>query len=97
MATIGKVLRSGEFQMLAMTRIIVAHPLVVLIDKRSKGLAPMIVAEIFAIIRQMREADRAVLLVEQYIHEALAVCDRFVAVKRGQIVLEGHPGNTSDW
>ena len=82
--------------MLAMARIMVADPSVVLIDEPSEGLAPMIVAEIFAIIRQMREAGRAVLLVEQNIHEALAVCDRFIAIERGQIVLEGHPDNTAD-
>lgn len=89
-------LSGGEQQMLAMARIMVADPSVVLIDEPSEGLAPMIVAEIFAIIRQMREAGRAVLLVEQNIHEALAVCDRFIAIERGQIVLEGHPDNTTD-
>jgi branched-chain amino acid transport system ATP-binding protein len=89
-------LSGGEQQMLAMARIMVADPRVVLIDEPSEGLAPMIVAEIFAIIRQMREAGRAVLLVEQNIHEALAVCDRFVAIERGKIILEGHPDDPAD-
>jgi branched-chain amino acid transport system ATP-binding protein len=89
-------LSGGEQQMLAMARIMVAEPSVVLIDEPSEGLAPMIVAEIFAIIREMREAGRAILLVEQNIHEALTVCDRFIAIERGQIVLEGNPDSAGD-
>lgn len=82
-------LSGGEQQMLAMARILVAEPRVVLIDEPSEGLAPMIVAEIFAILREMRASGCAVLLVEQNIHEALSVCDRFVLIERGTIVFEG--------
>lgn len=82
-------LSGGEQQMLAMARILVAEPRVVLIDEPSEGLAPMIVAEIFAILREMRESGCAILLVEQNIHEALSVCDRFVLIERGAIVFEG--------
>jgi branched-chain amino acid transport system ATP-binding protein len=89
-------LSGGEQQMLAMARIMVADPDVVLIDEPSEGLAPMVVAEIFAIIRQMRDDGKAVLLVEQNIHEALSVCDRFVAIERGQVVLEGDPEEAED-
>lgn len=89
-------LSGGEQQMLAMARIMVADPDVVLIDEPSEGLAPMIAAEIFAIIRQMRDDGKAVLLVEQNIHEALSVCDRFVAIERGRVVLEGDPENAED-
>ncbi|MFB9150405.1 ABC transporter ATP-binding protein [Roseovarius ramblicola] len=89
-------LSGGEQQMLAMARIMVADPDVVLIDEPSEGLAPMIVAEIFAIIRQMRDDGKAVLLVEQNIHEAVSVCDRFVAIERGRIVLDGDPEDAED-
>jgi branched-chain amino acid transport system ATP-binding protein len=89
-------LSGGEQQMLAMALIMVADPDVVLIDEPSEGLAPMIVAEIFAIIRQMRDDGKAVLLVEQNIHEALSVCDRFVAIERGRVVLEGDPEDAED-
>ena len=82
-------LSGGEQQMLAIARIMVAEPRVVLIDEPSEGLAPMIVAEIFAIVREMRDAGCAIVLVEQNIHEALAVCDRFVLIERGSIVFEG--------
>lgn len=89
-------LSGGEQQMLAMARIMVAEPKVALIDEPSEGLAPMIVAEIFAIVREMRDEGCAIVLVEQNIHEALAVCDRFVAIERGQIVLSGDPDVDAD-
>lgn len=82
-------LSGGEQQMLAIARVMVAEPRVVLIDEPSEGLAPMIVAEIFAIVREMRDAGCTIVLVEQNIHEALAVCDRFVLIERGCIVFEG--------
>jgi branched-chain amino acid transport system ATP-binding protein len=89
-------LSGGEQQMLAMARIMVTEPKVALIDEPSEGLAPMIKAEIFAIVRQMRDEGCAIVLVEQNIHEALAVCDRFVAIERGQIVLSGNPDVDAD-
>ena len=75
--------------MLAIGRVLVGSPSAMLIDEPSEGLAPMIVAEIFAIIRDLKEKGVAVLLVEQNLHEALAVCDRFYAIDRGRLVLEG--------
>jgi branched-chain amino acid transport system ATP-binding protein len=92
----GNTLSGGEQQMLAMARVIVSKPKVVLVDEPSEGLAPMIVAEVFAIIREMREAGEIVLLVEQNVHEALAVCDHFVLIERGAIVMKGDPETDSD-
>lgn len=82
-------LSGGEQQILAMARATISGPQIVLIDEPSEGLAPMIVAEIFALIRELREDGAAILLVEQNIHEALAVTDRFVALERGKVVMEG--------
>jgi branched-chain amino acid transport system ATP-binding protein len=86
---LGTTLSGGEQQMLAMARILVGAPKLVLVDEPSEGLAPMIVAEIFAIIRELRDSGCIVLLVEQNVHEALKVTDRFVVIERGQIVLSG--------
>jgi len=86
---LGTTLSGGEQQMLAMARVLVGAPKLVLVDEPSEGLAPMIVAEIFAIIRELRERGCIVLLVEQNVHEALKVADRFVVIERGQIVLAG--------
>jgi branched-chain amino acid transport system ATP-binding protein len=56
----------------------------------------MIVAEVFAIVRELRERGCIVLLVEQNVHEALSVTDRFVLIERGQIVLAGDAELESD-
>jgi branched-chain amino acid transport system ATP-binding protein len=79
----------GEQQMLAMARVLLGNPKVVLIDEPTEGLAPMIVAEIFAMIRELRDLGALVLLVEQNVHQALTVADRFCLIERGRIVLSG--------
>lgn len=85
----GTTLSGGEQQMLAMARVMLAKPDVVLIDEPSEGLAPMIVAEVFGIIRDMCEMGSIVLLVEQNVHEALAVSDNYLLIERGAVVLRG--------
>lgn len=82
--------------MLAIARVMVGEPKLLLVDEPSEGLAPMIVAEIYRIIAEMRQTGRTILLVEQNVHQALTLCDRFVAIERGRIVLEGVAGNESD-
>ncbi len=86
----GTTLSGGEQQMLAMARVMIGQPRVVLIDEPSEGLAPMIVADIFAIIAEMKASGMIVLLVEQNVAGALAVSDRFYAIERGSVVLEGN-------
>jgi branched-chain amino acid transport system ATP-binding protein len=93
---LGTTLSGGEQQMLAIARVMVGEPKLVLVDEPSEGLAPMIVAEIFAVIRGLRERGAIVVLVEQNVHEALSLADRFYAVERGQIVVAGAADNTSD-
>jgi branched-chain amino acid transport system ATP-binding protein len=67
-----------------------------LIDEPSEGLAPMIVADLFAIIKEMKQAGCAILLVEQNVHQALTVCDQFGVIERGRIVLSGRANDKSD-
>jgi branched-chain amino acid transport system ATP-binding protein len=93
---LGTTLSGGEQQMLAMARVLVGAPKLVLIDEPSEGLAPMIVAEIFSIIRELRDQGCIVLLVEQNVHEALSVTDRFIVIERGRIVMSGDSENTTD-
>ncbi|MBO6720175.1 MAG: ABC transporter ATP-binding protein [Rhizobiaceae bacterium] len=93
---LGTTLSGGEQQMLAIARVLIGEPKAILIDEPSEGLAPMIVAEIFAIIRELKEQGVAVLLVEQNLHEALSVCDRFYAIDRGAVVLEGDAEDDED-
>jgi branched-chain amino acid transport system ATP-binding protein len=93
---LGTTLSGGEQQMLAMARVLVGRPKLVLIDEPSEGLAPMIVAEVFAIVRELRDHGCIVLLVEQNVHEALSVTDRFIVIERGSVVLAGNGEDAAD-
>lgn len=93
---LGTTLSGGEQQMLAMARVMIGTPTLLLIDEPSEGLAPMIVADLFAIIKEMKQSGCAILLVEQNVHQALTVCDRFAVIERGQIVLSGRADNAAE-
>lgn len=93
---LGTTLSGGEQQMLAMARVMVGDAKLLLIDEPSEGLAPMIVEDIYGVISEMKKSRRSILLVEQNVALALKVCDRFVAIERGQIVLQGDPANEKD-
>ncbi len=86
---IGVTLSGGEQQMLAIARVLVGAPRVVLIDEPTEGLAPMIVDEIFAILEGLRREGIAILLVEQKVFRAVRICDRYYVLERGQVVAEG--------
>jgi branched-chain amino acid transport system ATP-binding protein len=92
----GTTLSGGEQQMLAMARVMVGEPKLLLVDEPSEGLAPMIVVDLYAIIAEMRRAGCAILLVEQNVTQALDVCDRFIVIERGKIVLGGDARAPSD-
>lgn len=85
----GKSLSGGEQQMLAIARVLVGEPKLLLIDEPTEGLAPIVAEEIFALIASLRSEGISVLLVEQHLHRALDVCTRCYAMSRGQIVFEG--------
>jgi branched-chain amino acid transport system ATP-binding protein len=85
----GTTLSGGEQQMLAMARVMIGEARLLLIDEPSEGLAPMIVADLFAIIKDMKQSGCSILLVEQNVHHALTVCERFAVIERGRIVMTG--------
>jgi branched-chain amino acid transport system ATP-binding protein len=82
-------LSGGEQQMLAIGRAMMGKPRLLLLDEPSMGLAPMIVSQIFDIIREINEAGVTVLLVEQNAAQALALADRGYVLETGELVLEG--------
>jgi branched-chain amino acid transport system ATP-binding protein len=84
----GRTLSGGEQQMLAIARVLVGEPRLLLIDEPTEGLAPMVVEEIFALVEQLRDEGIAILLVEQHVRRALAVCNRAYVMARGQVVFE---------
>ena len=89
----GGTLSGGEQQMLAIGRALMGKPRLLLLDEPSMGLAPLIVAQIFDIIREINDQGVTVLLVEQNAAQALALADRGYVLETGEIVLDGHrPG-----
>ena len=82
-------LSGGEQQMLAMGRALMARPKILLLDEPSMGLAPILVKEIFHIIREINEQGTTILLVEQNARMALSVADRAYVMETGNIVLSG--------
>ncbi|ABO50251.1 amino acid/amide ABC transporter ATP-binding protein 2, HAAT family [Desulforamulus reducens MI-1] len=82
-------LSGGEQQMLAMGRALMSRPNVLLMDEPSMGLAPMLVQEIFAIIKEINETGTTILLVEQNAHMALSIAHRAYVLETGEVVLVG--------
>jgi branched-chain amino acid transport system ATP-binding protein len=82
-------LSGGEQQMLAMARALMAKPKIMLMDEPSMGLSPLLVKEIFRIIKDINKKGTTVLLVEQNAKMALAIADRAYVLETGKITLEG--------
>lgn len=82
-------LSGGEQQMLAISRALMSRPRILMLDEPSLGLAPLIVAEIFRIIKSLKESGMTILLVEQMANQALAISDRAYVLEVGSIVMEG--------
>ena len=82
-------LSGGEQQMLAMGRALMAKPKIMLLDEPSMGLSPLLVKEIFSIIKHINELGTTVLLVEQNAKMALSIADRAYVLETGNIVLSG--------
>ena len=86
---IAGTLSGGEQQMLAMGRALMSRPKMLLLDEPSMGLAPLLVREIFHIIRDINAAGTTVLLVEQNAHMALSIANRAYVLETGKIILSG--------
>jgi branched-chain amino acid transport system ATP-binding protein len=79
----------GEQQMLAVGRALMSRPQLLLLDEPSLGLAPLLVKEIFAVVKRIRERGVTVLLVEQNAHLALEIADRAYVLETGRIIMSG--------
>ena len=82
-------LSGGEQQMLAMGRALMSHPKLLMLDEPSMGLAPILVEQIFDIIRELHKAGTTILLVEQNAQAALSVADRGYVLETGKVVTTG--------
>ena len=92
----GRTLSGGEQQMLAIGRALVGAPKLLLVDEPSEGLAPKVVAEIFAALAGLRAENIALLLVEQNVQRAAAISERCYVMEKGCIVAQGKPDILAD-
>lgn len=89
LSQIAGTLSGGEQQMLAIGRTLMSRPKLMLMDEPSMGLAPLLVKEIFSIIKDINQAGATILLVEQNAHMALSIANRAYVLETGKIVLQG--------
>ena len=83
-------LSGGEQQMLAMGRALLSNPELIVLDEPSMGLSPLLVGEVFEIIKSFREAGKTVLLVEQNAKKAMSISDRAYVLENGVITMSGN-------
>ena len=86
---LGGQLSGGEQQMLSIGRALMQHPELIILDEATEGLAPLIVADIWRVIGQIRASGIATLIVDRDYRKVLAHCDRAMVLQKGLVVLQG--------
>lgn len=89
-------LSGGQQQMLALARALVGEPEVLLLDEPSTGLAPLLVAEVFAKIKDLKNSGVTLILAEQNVSQALQIADRAYVMKTGRVVMAGPAGQVAE-
>jgi len=84
-------LSGGEQQMLGLARALAVRPRIIIADEMSLGLAPLVVERVFESVRSIHDAGITVVLIEQFVHQALAIADQCVIVRRGSVTWQGPP------
>ena len=89
-------LSGGQQRMLSMARVMVEAPKLLVADELSLGLAPIVVDQVYDTLGRLREAGTALLIVEQHVPHALALCDRVVLLGHGAVVWDGPAADAAD-
>ncbi|MFA5787507.1 MAG: ABC transporter ATP-binding protein, partial [Actinomycetota bacterium] len=89
MEQLGGTLSGGQQQMLAVARALVSRPRLLMLDELSFGLAPNLVRDLFSYVREIAAGGTAILLVEQFVTQALGVASRAYVLEKGRVVFEG--------
>lgn len=89
-------LSGGQQQQLSIARALIQRPRLLLVDEMSMGLAPLIVAELFAAIARLRDDGLAVVLVEQFVGDALRVADHVTVLEQGSVTVSGDPSEVQE-
>jgi branched-chain amino acid transport system ATP-binding protein len=89
-------LSGGEQQMLAVARALMSRPRILLMDEPSLGLAPMVVEDVFRIVRDLNGDGVTIFLVEQNAHMALKVAHHFYLMEQGRVTFSGEPGKLAE-
>ncbi len=92
LGNLGAQLSGGEQQMLSIGRALMTHPELIILDEATEGLAPLIVAEIWRVITQIRASGIATLIVDRDYRKVLAHCDQALVLQKGLVVLQGASG-----
>lgn len=85
----------GQQQQLVIARALVQRPRLLMLDEMSMGLAPRVVAELFVLVAGLRDKGMAVVIVEQFVGQALAVADHAIVLEQGSVVSSGAPSDLS--
>jgi branched-chain amino acid transport system ATP-binding protein len=93
---LGSQLSGGEQQMLAIGRALLTNPRLLILDEATEGLAPLVRAEIWSVVRHLRRAGQAILVVDKNVHALGELCDRHVVLERGRTVWQGNSAALAD-
>ena len=93
---LGATLSGGEQRMLALARVLVHPPRLLIVDELSLGLAPLVVAEVYEKLAELKELGTTLLIVEQHVHHALAIADDVVILRKGQVEFSGPKSQLGD-